>query len=99
MQLAANESFTNISSHSYQNKMGTIHVSVQTDDSHICMDFKDQGTPFSPSSIKDPNLQEHEGGLGLLLMKQIMDQWDYIPKHTLDGWNHLRMIKKIKEEN
>ena len=57
--------------------------------------FTDQGNPFNPLEHMDPDIssrlmERKTGGLGILIVKRIMDMVEY----SYDGMNHL-LIKKI----
>lgn len=72
-----------------------ICVSIESDSSSVSVTFTDNGKAFDPLKHKDPDIQKNiqhkiEGGLGIYLVKKMMDEVSY--KRT-DTENHL-MIKK-----
>ena len=100
MMLAVEEIFVNISSYAYHPEVGLAEVGVDVngDPSTVTIRFLDQGRPFNPLEKPDADItlsaQEREiGGLGILLVKRIMDQVDYAYEN---GRNILTIKKEIK---
>lgn len=100
MQLAVEEIFVNISSYAYHPEVGQAEVGVDIDGDPptVTIRFLDQGRPFNPLEKPDADItlsaQEREiGGLGILLVKKIMDQVDYAYEN---GKNILIIKKEIK---
>ena len=100
MMLAVEEIFVNISSYAYHPEVGLAEVGVDVngDPSTVTIRFLDQGRPFNPLEKPDADItlsaQEREiGGLGILLVKKIMDQVDYAYEN---GKNILIIKKEIK---
>lgn len=100
MMLAVEEIFVNISSYAYHPEVGQAEVGVDIDGDPptVTIRFLDQGRPFNPLEKPDAditlNAQEREiGGLGILLVKKIMDQVDYAYEN---GKNILIIKKEIK---
>jgi len=98
IQLAADEASTNIIEHAYagieNGKIG-IDCSIEGDELKIVM--RDNGKSFDPSSVPEPNvkadLSERKiGGLGMYLMRKLMDEVTYesLPKTG----NVLTLIKR-----
>ena len=100
MQLAVEEIFVNISSYAYHPEIGQAEVGVDIDGdpATVTIRFLDQGRPFNPLEKPDVDItlsaQDREiGGLGILLVKRIMDQVDYAYEN---GKNILTIKKEIK---
>ena len=100
MMLAVEEIFVNISSYAYHPEVGLAEVGVDIDGDPptVTIRFLDQGRPFNPLEKPDADItlsaQEREiGGLGILLVKKIMDQVDYAYEN---GRNILTIKKEIK---
>ena len=100
MMLAVEEIFVNISSYAYHPEVGQAEVGVDIDGDPptVTIRFLDQGRPFNPLEKPDADItlsaQDREiGGLGILLVKKIMDQVDYTYE---DGRNILTIKKEIK---
>jgi anti-sigma regulatory factor (Ser/Thr protein kinase) len=61
------------------------------------IELDDDGGPFNPfeSDLPDvsvPVEERHLGGLGLLMVRKLMDGIDY---QRRDGWNHLTLTKSM----
>ena len=100
MRLAVEEIFVNISSYAYHPEVGEaeIGVDIDGDPPAVTIRFLDRGRPFNPLEKPDADItlsaQEREiGGLGILLVKKIMDQVDYAYEN---GKNILIIKKEIK---
>lgn len=100
MKLAVEEIFVNISSYAYHPEIGQAEVGVDIDGDPptVTIRFLDQGRPFNPLEKPDADItlsaQDREiGGLGILLIKKIMDQVDYAYEN---GKNILTIKKEIK---
>lgn len=94
---ALEEVFVNVAHYAYD-KEGTVEVSLSNDKNNVTFIFKDSGKKFNPLEKKDPNINassdEREiGGLGIFMVKNIMDEVIY--KYE-DGHNVLTLIKKRK---
>ncbi len=97
--LAVDEACTNIIKHAYKSiKEGQIIVRLEYSDKKFTVIIKDYGAPFRPETIPDPDLQiyyrQHRvGGLGMYLMKSLMDEVKYI---SIPGkYNQVRLSKNI----
>jgi len=74
-----------------------IRASLLIEAGEVRGEVSDAGTPFDPLMVPDPDttlgLEERgSGGLGILLIKQLMDRVSY---ERLDGRNVLRFAKTI----
>ena len=83
VQLAADEACSNIIEHAYGNDdTGLLECSYSFDGEYLVLTFKDYGCFFDPTSVSDPDLtssleQRQIGGLGLFLIKNLMDDVQY----------------------
>jgi serine/threonine-protein kinase RsbW len=81
--LAVDEACTNIIKHAYQNAAdGEIEISIVPSDRTFEIRIYDNGKTFDPSTLSPPDLKEHigrhrRGGLGVYLMKRLMDKVVY----------------------
>ena len=87
IQLACEEVIVNIISYAYPDETGDIRISIDLPDERpgISIYIKDSGIPFNPLEKKDPDVSasasEREiGGLGIFLVKKVMDTVDYLRK-------------------
>lgn len=83
IQLAADEASSNIIEHAYAgNANGEIKMTCDYKNNHLVITLLDHGRPFDPSRVKDPDLKANLtdrqiGGLGIYLMKTLMDDIHY----------------------
>ncbi len=94
---ALEEVFVNVCQYAYDGT-GTVEVSLSNDKQKVTFVFKDSGKPFNPLEKADPNItvssEEREvGGLGIFMVKKIMDHVFYEYK---DGFNCLTLEKNRK---
>jgi len=81
--LAVDEACTNIIKHAYKySPEGTIVLSLKANRKKIEIKITDDGEHFNPSSVPDPDIVEYHkqrkvGGLGMFLMKKLMDEVRY----------------------
>ena len=98
--LAVDEACANVVEHAYgMDPSKEVTVRALLDAEKIQIEIVDTGNSFDPGGIRQLNLEElvaqrKNGGLGLRLIKSIMDDVHYqiIPGQK----NELRMIKKLK---
>ncbi len=82
--LAVDEACTNIIKHAYKSYPdGEITIRLKYSDKKFTIVIIDHGTPFKPETVPDPDLQKYYrqhrvGGLGMYLMKSLMDEVKYI---------------------
>ena len=99
IQLAADEASTNIIEYAYAGvEDGEIEIDCSTADGGLKIVMRDQGKPFDPSSVPEPNvkadLSERKiGGLGIYLMRKLMDEVFY--ETLAGGGNVLTMVKRV----
>jgi anti-sigma regulatory factor (Ser/Thr protein kinase) len=97
IQLAADEAASNIIEHAYEGvKNGVLEVTCGMRDGAITIIMVDHGESFDPSAIPLPDLkadlsERKIGGLGIFLMRKLMDEVRYEAKKT---GNVLTMIKR-----
>ena len=100
MCVALEEVFVNVAHYAYGEGEGevTLAMGFHEEDHSILFRMWDTGMPFDPLQRPDPELtlsieERQLGGLGIFLVKQIMDTVTYTYE---DGKNILTMIKKIQ---
>lgn len=91
--LALEEAIVNVIHHAYKGTLGMIDLQCHIDPkSKIEFILKDQGHPFDPlQEIRVPH-EGKEGGLGILLMKEYMDEIYYQRSHP---YNCLTLVKRV----
>ena len=97
LQLAADEAASNIIEHAYEGVTdASLDVSCDMQNDSIVIIMRDEGRPFDPSKVKQPNLKANLsdrqiGGLRVYLMRKLMDEVKYESKGNS---NTLTMIKR-----
>ncbi|MCQ2243857.1 MAG: ATP-binding protein [Bacteroidaceae bacterium] len=98
IQLAIEEAVVNVIEYAYpDNVEGQNSLSVQKKGNTIIFVLSDSGTPFDPTAAAAPDLSlpaedRPIGGLGIMLVKKIMNEVTY---QRIDGKNELTMKKNI----
>ena len=98
MNLALEEAVVNVMTYGYpEGTKGYVEISAQSDSSGLTFVIRDSGKPFDPTTKGDVDttLSAEErsiGGLGIHLVKQLMDSIQYEYK---DGHNILTLKKKV----
>ena len=98
IQLATDEAASNIIEHAYEGDSdGVLDLSCGMEAEAIRIILIDYGEPFDPSAIPMPDLKadlsdRKIGGLGIFLMRKLMDEVQYEPRE--DKSNVLTMIKR-----
>jgi len=99
IQLAADEASSNIIEHAYAGmKGGVLEIECSIFEGGLKIVMSDRGKSFNPSSVPEPNvkadLSERKiGGLGLYLMRKLMDEVTYESSDEMG--NKLTMIKRV----
>jgi len=96
LTLAVEEAASNVIAHGYKGKGGALAVSFEMLNSVVMICLRDRAKPFRPGKVRVPDttvpLEDRPlGGLGLHLMRQLMDEVRY---ETLPDGNLLTMIKR-----
>ena len=83
LELVVEEALVNIFHYAYPKGHGEVKVICRTDqEGRLIIEIIDTGVPFDPLSQEDPDLtldisERKIGGLGVLLMKTLMDEVRY----------------------
>lgn len=95
--LAVDEAVTNIIEHGYDDQLeGWIDLRFEADQGRLKIVIRDMGKRFDPNSIRNPDIVKcvREGqshGLGIFLIRQIMDEVRY--RFQEGQKNQLTLIK------
>ena len=99
IMLAVDEACTNIIKHAYNSiPDGEITIKLEHNSDKLLISIIDHGSTFNPDSGPDPDLQKYYrngrvGGLGMYLMKTLMDDVKYI---SVPGkYNQVLLSKNI----
>lgn len=98
--LAVDEAVANVMEHAYEDAPdgGDIRIVIDANDHRMEVIVSDCGKEFDPNTIVVPDMVEHvsqgkKKGLGIFLMRQIMDEVKYTFVQGLR--NELRMVKYV----
>lgn len=100
MILAVDEACTNVIKHAYKfSPEGEIRIEIKFNKSAFTITIEDDGISFNPDVVPSPDLQkyyrEHRvGGLGMYLMKSLMDAVEY--QSEPGKFNRVSLTKKLK---
>ena len=98
LTLAIEEAVVNVMSYAYpEGTEGTVGIEVVADDACANFIISDSGKPFDPTTKEEVDItlsaeERSIGGLGIHLVRQIMDSLHYERK---DGKNILTLCKHI----
>jgi len=97
--LAVDEACTNVIKHAYQYAPDReIEIVIRPDKDRLQITVIDDGRAFNPSATKLPDLKQHlshyrRGGLGIYLMRTLMDKVEY--KYAPGKRNEVRLTKYL----
>jgi serine/threonine-protein kinase RsbW len=98
--LAVDEACTNIIKHAYKSfPDGKLIIKTKSTLNRFVVSITDYGKSFEPEMIPEPDLQKYYrqrrvGGLGMYLMKTLMDEVKYV---SIPGkYNEVLLSKNIK---
>jgi len=95
VNLALEEAVTNVMLYAYPDASGQVLVEAETSPGRVVFTISDSGVAFDPTQQKEPDLTQGVeerpiGGLGIFLVRQIMDDVAYARK---DDRNILTLVK------
>lgn len=102
LNLAMEEAVVNVMSYAYPaGTVGNVDIDAEFADGQLTFVLSDSGTPFDPTQAGTPDLtleaeERPIGGLGIFLVRQIMDTIVY---RRSDGKNILTLTKNIQPNN
>ena len=96
LQLAVEEACANVIEHAYGAQGGSFSITFATRGADVILTVVDHGPPFDPGSVAAPDLDvpledRRIGGLGVHLMKTLMDEVHYA--FTEHG-NVVKMVRR-----
>lgn len=83
IELAAEEALVNIFNYAYKGREGEVEIICKLDNNKkFILEIVDSGVPFNVLSVEDPDItadisERQIGGLGVFLMKKLMDSVQY----------------------
>jgi len=103
IELAVDEACTNVIEHAYKHDDNqNIDIAIKIDYQKLIVIVTDKGQSFKMEEIEMPDMQSYlaelrVGGLGIYLMKTLMDEVDYQTKPGVR--NEVRMVKYLLKQN
>lgn len=99
IQIAVEELFVNIAHYAYAPGRGEVEIGCALEAGSVVIRFRDRGVPFDPLAEADADVslpagERKIGGLGICLVKRIMDGAVYLRR---DGQNILTVRKNLRE--
>lgn len=101
LQLAVSEAVTNVIEHGYSGDADKrIELAIEKDGECFIVAISDSsGTRFDPEDHANPDMKDYimnrrVGGLGLFLMRKLMDQVEFSSDGA--GTNRVRLVKRVK---
>lgn len=98
--VAVDEALANVVEHAYEGESGEIVVTVELTSEFLRVQICDNGVEFDPGERLNSTIDIHDhirkglkGGLGLFLMRQIMDEVHFA--QDSEWTNELVMIKHV----
>ncbi len=99
--LAVDEAVANIIEHAYDGSVepGDIRITIDATRARFEVVISDAGREFDPGAVETPDIQEHvrrrqKDGLGVFLMRQVMDEVKYTFVQGIR--NELRLVRYIR---
>ena len=103
IELACDEACTNVIKHAYDsdNETNRLDVLVKVDLEKFTLIVTDHGKGFDPKGLKMPDMKEYMaelkvGGLGIYLIKTLMDEVDYNINPGVK--NQVKMVKYLLDK-
>jgi anti-sigma regulatory factor (Ser/Thr protein kinase) len=101
ISLSLDEIVSNIVVHGYERQPGKLSIALHYDSRAFSVVIEDGGKPFDPTQAVIPSTGDtlgsrREGGLGLLLVKNLMDDITYQRTGTI---NRLKLVKCLQQRS
>ena len=98
LRLVVDEAVTNVVLHAYQGNGGPVELELSRHENNVVVRIRDEGPPLNPDGVADPALdtalaERAPGGMGIFLMKQMMDEVIFEP--LASGGNELKLVKHL----
>lgn len=100
--LAVDEACSNIIKYAYNHDVSKeICVEINHDKNDLLIRIIDDGKPFNPRKVPSPDMTQYlkefrKGGLGIHIMRTVMDKIDYKPSVNQQKQNILELRKTLK---
>jgi serine/threonine-protein kinase RsbW len=101
ISLAVDEACTNLIKHAYRDDSEkTIRLLIETNKKKFIVKIMDDGNPFNPLEAPLQNMKEYlsnkqKGGLGIHIIRSVMDEISYYPSTKSQPENVLTLQKTL----
>lgn len=101
VEMAVDEACSNIIEHAYEGiRDGQIECTCGSNQEAFIVILRDRGRSFDILKVPPPDLtsdleERHVGGLGIFLMRRLMDEVRY--EHLGEAGNVLTLVKRLKQ--
>ncbi len=101
ISLAVDEACTNLIRYAYKfDKSKKIEINIKSQQNKLIVIIKDTGKPFNPLDVPPPDMQEYfdefkRGGLGIFIIRKVMDDVIYKPSNNEQAHNELTLLKNL----
>lgn len=96
LQIAASEALVNAIVHgNRENPEKNVHLSLEFDDTNLCIKIKDEGDGFDIDALPDPTAVENllkESGRGIFIIRSLVDDFKCNSNH--EGTEYVLTVKK-----
>lgn len=95
LHVALHEVYMNIVEHAYRGALGRISVSLTLEEAprRLIIETEDSGAAFDLAQAPEPNLDAgQERGYGLFLVRELMDEVEYLPAPGHNVWRLARRL-------
>jgi serine/threonine-protein kinase RsbW len=105
ISLAVDEACTNLIRYAYLNDITRkICINIEFSADKFIISILDNGLPFNPLEIPSPEMEEYlkqfkRGGLGIHIMRSVLDKIEYYPSTDGNSYNTLKLIKMLPITN
>ena len=101
LQLSVTELVTNSIVHGYKGEAGNIEIDVDQEVDKLIVRIRDEAPPFDPTQVPPPDLslpleERRFGGMGIFLIKQVVDEIRY--KRLPQGGNEVILSIENKQD-
>lgn len=102
ISLAVDEACSNLIRHAFNfdsNKKICVEIELNNKDMFV-VNILDDGKPFNPLDVESPDMKSYfrefrTGGLGISIMKKVMDDISYTPSDSKKAKNLLQLKKNL----
>lgn len=100
--IAVDEACSNLIRHSYKlDSSRQLCVQVEVVSNSLTIKIIDTGNSFNPLNVPPPDMGEYfrkfmRGGLGVHIIRQLIDQVEYIPADSSHPFNILKLVKSLE---